>query len=245
MGEIFMESKIKKLIKLENNPVVVIQADTLPEKVLQFKAGKWGCVIAMLAAAANGQIAAFSSETATCVGGRAGLGFAKYPLGWIEYFLSCGSENVTRCEHYKKNPEIARAFIENVSNAAVEKIPARKNFLIFKPLELLAENETPEVIIFLVNADQISGLVTLANYDSPQNDAVKILFGAGCAQIFLYPATGKNFCYVGLTDPSARKFIDKNLLAFSLCYEKFLQLENLAEESFLNYEAWQKIFNRI
>lgn len=240
-----MQSKIKKLIKLESSPVAVIQADELPEKVLQFKAGKWGCVIAMLAAAAKGKIAAFSNETATCIGGRAGLGFAKYPLGWIEYFLSCGSENIERCEHYKKTPEIARAFIENVSNAAVEKIPARKNFLLFKPLELLTENETPEIVIFLANVDQISGLVTLANYDSEKNDAVKILFGAGCAQIFLYPATDKNFCYVGLTDPSARKFIDKNLLAFSLSYEKFLQLENLAEESFLSYDAWQKIFSRI
>ena len=40
-------------------------------------------------------------------------------------------------------------------------------------------------------------------------------------------------------------FIDKNLLAFSLSYGKFLYLENLAAESFLNYDAWQKIFNRI
>lgn len=240
-----MDSKIKNLLKLQNNPVAVIQSDNLPEKVLQFKKGSWGCVTAMLAAASKGKIAAFSDETTTCIGGRAGLGFSKYPLGWIEYFLSCGSENVERCEHYKKNPEIARIFIENVSNKLVEKIPARKEFLIFKPIEMVAESETPEVIIFLANADQISGLVTLANYDSAKNDAVKILFGAGCAQIFLYPATDKNFCYVGLTDPTARKFIDKNLLAFSLSYEKFLQLENVSKESFLNYDAWQKIFNRI
>lgn len=240
-----MESKIKNLIKMQNYPVAVIQSEILPEKVLQFREKSWGCVIAMLAAASKGKIAAFSAEMTTCVGGRAGLGFEKYPLGWIEYFLSCGSEKVERCEHYKKNPDVAKNFIENVSNALVEKIPPRKKFLIFKPLEFVEKNETPEIIIFLANADQISGLVTLANYDSEKNDAVKILFGAGCAQIFLYPATDKNFCYVGLTDPSARKFIDKNLLSFSMSYEKFLQLEKIAEESFLNYEAWEKIFNRI
>ena len=240
-----MESKIKNLIKLQNNPVAVFQSEILPEKVLKFKEKSWGCVIAMLAAASKGKISAFSNETTTCIGGRAGLGFEKYPLGWIEYFLSCGSENVERCEHYKKNPELAKNFIENISNALVEKISARKKFLLFKPLELVGENETPEIIIFLANADQISGLVTLANYDSEKNDAVKILFGAGCSQIFLYPVTDKNFCYVGLTDPSARKFIEKNLLSFSMSYEKFLELEKIAEESFLSYDAWQKIFNRI
>lgn len=240
-----MESKIKNLLKLKNNIVTVFQTDELPEKVLQFQKGKWGCFAAMLAAVANGKVAAFSEETTACVGGRAGLGFSKYPLGWIEYFLSCGSENVERCEHYKRTPEFARDFVENIANALIEKLPPRLKFLVLKPLELLAENETPEVIIFLVNADQLSGLVTLANYDSAGNDAVKILFGAGCAQSILYPLSDKNFCYVGLTDPSARKFIDKNLLAFSLSYERFLTLENFAEESFLKYSAWDKISGRI
>ena len=99
-----MDSKIKNLINLQNHAVAFLQAAELPEKVLQFKVGSWGCVIAMLVAASKGKVAAFSDETTTCVGGRAGLGFSKYPLGWIEYFLSCGSENIERCEHYKKTP---------------------------------------------------------------------------------------------------------------------------------------------
>ena len=240
-----MESRIKNFIKLKNQPVAVLQADELNEKVLQFKPGQWGCVAAMLAAAANGKVAAFSKDTATCIGGRAGLGFEKYPLGWIEYFLSCGSPTVERCERYKQTPELAKNFIENISNSLIEKLPPRKKFLLFKPLESVTTNEVPDVIIFLANADQISGLVTLANYDSAENDAVKILFGAGCAQVVLYPMTDKNFCYVGLTDPSARKFVDKNLLAFSLSYERFLHLESLTAESFLNCDTWKKISKRI
>ncbi len=238
-----MDSKISVLIKLNNHPVAVVQTDARPEKSLQFAANRWGCVIAMLAAAANGKVAAFTKETTPCVGGRAGLGFAQYPLGWIEYFLSCGGNGVDRCEHYKKNPDVAREFICNVSNALIEKIEPRKKFLLFKPLDLVTD-ETPDVIIFLVNADQLSGLVTLANYDSARHDGAKILFGAGCAQTVLYPMSYKNFCFVGLTDPSARKFIGKDLLAFSMSYEKFLQLETFAEESFLTADAWQKIYNR-
>ena len=96
------DSKISKLIKLSNSPVAIMQAETCPEKVLQFKENCWGCVTAMLAAAANGKIAAFSKETTPCLGGRAGLGFEKYSLGWIEYFLSNGGMGVERCERYKK-----------------------------------------------------------------------------------------------------------------------------------------------
>ena len=239
-----MNSKIAELIKLSTSPVAVVQADACPEKSLRFKPNQRGCVIASLVAAAKGKVAAFNAETTPCLGGRAGLGFAKYPLGWIEYFLSTGSPTVTRFERYKKNPDTARDFICNVSNASVESLPPRKKFLLFKPLETVVD-ETPDVVIFLVNADQMSGLVTLANFDSSTNDGVKLLFGAGCAQVVLYPLVEKKFCFVGLTDPSARKFVDKNLLAVSMSHERFLELEAVAQESFLSAEAWQKIFARI
>ena len=239
-----MNNKIVKLIKLSNSPVAVVQSDACPEKVLRFKPNQRGCVIASLVAAAKGKVAAFTAETTPCLGGRAGLGFDKYPLGRIEYFLSTGSPTVARCERYKKNPDAARDFICNVSNALVESLPPRKKFLLFKPLETVV-GETPDVIIFLVNADQLSGLVTLANFDSSRHDGAKILFGAGCAQIFLYPLVEKKICFVGLTDPSARKFVDKNLLAVSMSHERFLELEAVAQESFLTADAWQKISARI
>jgi len=239
-----MDSKIAALVKLNTSPVAVVQADACPEKVLRFKPGQRGCVIASLVAAAHGKVAAFTAETTPCLGGRAGLGFAKYPLGWIEYFLSTGSPTVERCERYKKTPDAARNFICNVSNALIESLPARKKFLLFKPLETV-DDKTPDVVIFLVNADQLSGLVTLANFDSSRNDGVKLLFGAGCAQVVLYPLVEKKICFVGLTDPSARKFVDKNLLAVSMSYERFVELEAVAHESFLSADAWRKISARL
>ena len=101
-----MNSKISELLKLNTSPVAVVQSDVCPEKVLRFKPNQRGCVIASLVAASKGKIAAFTCDTTPCLGGRAGLGFAKYPLGWIEYFLSTGAPTVERCERYKKIPTL-------------------------------------------------------------------------------------------------------------------------------------------
>lgn len=121
--------------------------------------------------------------------------------------------------------------------------------LVFQPLEQVSEASNPLAVVFLVNADQLSGLITLANYDRPTQDNVKVLFGAGCVQSILYSLcqeeAGGDTCYLGLTDPSARLHIPPELLSFSLPYHRFLELEGKVEESFLTTETWKRICHRI
>ena len=239
-----MDSKLTKALQLKNEAVAVYRSDSLPEGALQFKPGVWGCVAAMLNAAAKGRTAAFCDETTVCVGGRAGLGLAPYPHGYIEKFLSDGEDIDREGERYKQSAELALEFMDNIPQIA------KKKYVVFMPLSKIDEKQqTPEAVVFLVDPDRLSALVTLANFDARTPDTVKVLFGAGCTQSVLYALAAfekqSDECYLGMTDLSARKCIDKNHLSFSIPYNRYLAMEANTDSCFFRTETWQIISRRL
>jgi uncharacterized protein (DUF169 family) len=77
-----MNSEIAKRLKLKYLPVAVLFSDEKPQDAQEFAEGKWGCVAAMLTAAAKGRRkAAFSRNAFGCAGG--GMGFA---IEWLMPF---------------------------------------------------------------------------------------------------------------------------------------------------------------
>ena len=234
-----MKSKIAEVMKLKYRPIAVVWSDEKPGGAKEFKEGKWGCVMWMLAAAAKGSTVVFSRETYGCWGGGVGLGFGnqyqKFP-GGIEcfyYFLSTGNEKWERGrriaeqieqfvgkefmedflkgEGYVRTPELVKDFVENMP---IIEIPAK--YVVFRPLKDVDESkETPQVIMFLVPPDELSALVILANYALTGSENVIIPYAAGCQTIgiFAYKEAKSDNprAVVGLTDISARENIRKQL----------------------------------
>ncbi len=268
-----MQSKIAKCLKLKYEPVAILWSDEKPAHALGFKGCKGGCVMVLFAqTAAKGKSAAFDRENFGCFGGGSGLGFGRqyenFPFGGTEtfkYFLSTGLEgqgndelvkkicslgsreqvqNFLQGERYKKTPALVEDFLKEMPAMEVS-----KRYVIFKPLRELMDGEEPIVVVFLADADQVSALIFLANYDRPGVDNVLAPMGAGCHQIGIYAfreaQSDRPRAVLGLTDPSARKnvrhILDKNVLTFALPYRRFQEMEKNVEGSFLEKSTWRSL----
>jgi uncharacterized protein (DUF169 family) len=233
------KSKIAEAIKLSTYPIAILKTNQIQKDALQIQKGG-ACVVAFLKAAAQGKIITFCETSEICRGGKVGLGFCKLP-DVMQYFLSTG-DVATEGEFYKKSPKLAKAYIDGLPKIT------SSQYITFKPYDFLEETEVPEAILFLVNADQLSGLVTLANFDRADQNNVQISFGSGCSQSILYvlneQETDSDICMIGLTDPSARKVIDKDILSFSIPYHRFLEMEQNVSDSFLVHKTWKSIYQR-
>ena len=233
-----MESLIAEKLKLRYGPVALTWAENRPEKAAEFKEGKWGCVMWMVARAARGGTAVCGRKTFGCWGGGVGLGFGdvykQFPGGedCFCHFLSIGNDqweqgrqtaekvkpfmnehsfdHFMHGERYMKSPEQVKRFIRGLP---ITDIPAP--FVVFKPLSEVNDETNCQVVIFFADPDQLSALVILANYGRDTNENVIIPYAAGCQTLGIYPYREAEAemprAVVGLTDISARTYIRQQL----------------------------------
>lgn len=244
-----MNCRLKTELKLKYSPVAIIFSNERPELALQFKKGKWGCVVSLLTSAAKGRISVLDRETCGCLGGKVGLCFGNAYLdfpGGIDFFLSTGrGEGFREGEAYIKSPELAR---QKIQQMPIADIPYA--YVIFKPIELVDESKDKvQLVCFFANPDQISALVVLANYSRPGIDNVAVRFGAGCHSICMLPyyeSLQKNpHAILGMTDISARPLVPPDILSFTVPFSMFKEMEAEIPGSFLEKEAWHKVRDRI
>lgn len=202
------------------------------------------CIMADLSKVRAGRCLCFKAESIGCFGGKRYLGFTDEVMPDFEYFLSYGIPGKLEGERYKKSPELVKEIIKKMPQF---KAPGR--FIVFKRWDMLEGEDQPDVVVFFARPDVLSGLFTLANFDEAEPDAVFAPFAAGCGSIVRYPylekASKRPRAVLGMFDVSARLFVSKDTLSFSVPMVKFMRMVEDMEESFLTTVSWGKVKQRI
>jgi uncharacterized protein (DUF169 family) len=242
-----MKAKIETFMEalgMSEYPLLFRYADDLPKGTLLPREGAWTCLFALLAKTrATGMPAALSASHHGCGGGGYYLGFLETPREGIEYFLSCGIPGKMEGERYVKTPELARARIDSMPA-----LPAPKRYGLFTRADMPHSEEEPDVVIFFASPDLLAGLHFLASFDR-EDDAVIVPFSSGCGAIVTLPlaedARPDPKAVMGLFDPSARPYVDRNLLTFAVPFRLFIRMAGNVPESFLVTRTWETLRKRI
>lgn len=262
-------TQLEQALKLKYPPLAIFYAQELPEGA---KLSAPVCSMLLIAQAAKGKTVAMSKDSCRCPGAANGFGLAEldreaFPGGAECFlrFLSTGNEDwehgraviaqlkeqktaslpieeFAEGEGFCKNPELAGDWLDNLPQ-----IKPEGPYIIMKPLHDVTAHETPKVVAFLANADQLSALVVLANYARKGMDNVRIPFGAGCncfgQYAFAEADSESPRAVVGLTDISARFYLGKplgrDILSFTVPFSMFEEMEANVRESFLTRSAWK------
>jgi uncharacterized protein (DUF169 family) len=202
------------------------------------------CLIGALENVRKGKSLYFDSDSIGCPGGKRYCGFTHEVTPDFAYFLSYGISGKLNGERYVNSPKMVRQIFKNTPSFIA---PAR--YIVFKRWDKLDVIDNPDVVIFFAIPDVLSGLFTLARFDEIDRGAVQAPFGSGCASIIQYPYLEKTSDHpratIGMFDPSARPFVHKDMLTLAVPMNKFINMIDNMEKSFLITDSWKRIQKRI
>jgi len=202
------------------------------------------CMICDLAKVRKGEALSFDLAGAVCGGAKRYLGFSQEIAPNFDFFLSCGIPGKLEGERYKKTPELVRELVE-----AGPRFEAPAPYAVFKRWDKLAPEDEPDVVVFFAKPDVLSGLFTLAGYDTASTEAVIAPFAAGCGSIVQYPylelSRVNPRAVLGMFDVSARPCVPADVLSFAVPMPLFERMVANMDECFLITESWKKVQRRI
>lgn len=196
-----------------------------------------GCFFKEFGKLKNGESISLSNERMGCMGGKFYTGFTEMNEK-IPNFVS-------HKEKYKETPEMVLDFIKKLEVPLMS-----EKFLNISPIDQIESFDNILGVIFLASPDMLSGLLSWTFYDNNSDDAVTAKFGPGCSSIFTQTAVensknGKR-TFLGLFDPSVRRYIDSNILSFAIPMSRFKEMYyTLSKCCLFDVPAWEKIRDRI
>jgi hypothetical protein len=240
-----MESAIVEHLEPEFEPVAVVWSDAIPDGALQFKEGKFGCILNLFAEASRrGRVAGGSRETIACSGARAALGLgadlvaSEAQLERHATIFSNGLESAPDKAAHRARIAAARASWRAMleygerRHESFEKarewllrclprfdIPHR--FVLFKPLALTdPEADNIRAVIFPVSPLELAGLSTLLGSVVEGADPIQVPQGPDCLRLacFAYAQHDAESprAVLGMLDVDGRELMSRRFRADTL-----------------------------
>lgn len=204
-------------------------SSAIPDDAIELPMDTWTCMFKYLKAVANGHKICFSESSAGCSGASCYFGFSQ-PNEKAGSFLASK-------EKFKQHMVYGNEFYHQIK----AKRPPTK-YLVLGNIEYIEDDICIEVVNYWVKPLSLSGLVTLSNFDSPENDNVSIPFASGCQSMWTIPYKEKDNKYpkatVGALDPAMRRYIASDTLLFSVPANRFWSMANNINSSFACEKSW-------
>ena len=249
----------------------MIKSNNKPENAREPKSGNGECVMSFVAQTIAKRVTTcFGREHITCGGVPVGFGWGsgfkdENAMNFQASFLSCGVESAPDKEEYLKKlnymPKPTREMFEKGERiysdfeTAKENIKSRpvydsEDYVIFKGLENLEDNETPKSVIFTVNPIELTALIQINTSFRVKDTYLLTPQSSGCQAIGCF-----TFKEDESDDPkpvlspidfagrsNMKHFIPNDYLMVSMPWKLFLKLEAVSKKSVLQTGMW-KTFN--
>ncbi len=200
------------------------------ENSFVFKKDKWVCMFMYLKMVMKkGKKIRFSGDNVgACTGPAEYFGFSEP--------TDDGGQFIAETERFKKSKSLAQAYHEE----SLESIhPPKKEYVYMEKVENIDKNREIEVINLFPDFTGLASLIFLSNYDREKNmENVLAPFASGCQSAFTLPYNEKfkkkSKSVIGLMDPLVRHFIPEDMVSFSMPSNRFFEMANNIEGSFLD-----------
>ena len=267
-----MESRIAKYLNGKFQPIVLIKTNQKPTDVKLPKEGRGGCVMSFVAQTiAKRKTTAFGRENASCGGIYSGFGWGsgfkcEEDKVFQATFLSQGVDSAEDKDEYLKKLEnkpsnIKQMFFEGERiyvdfETAYNHISSRpiydsEDYVIFKAIENLGDDEKPDSVIFTLNALELTLLLQLDGSHRAESNYIHVPQSSACQQIgcftFKQNEEDNPHMILGPVDLAARghmkHFIPNDYVFVSMPWKLFLKLEKISENSLFQSNLFKEIMN--
>lgn len=268
-----MEFNIVKELNGQFDPIVLIKTDEKPKDALMPKAGRGGCVMSLVAQAiAKRKITAFGRENITCGGVSAGFGWGTgfktdKDREFQATFLSLGLDSAKdkdaflerlsylpkpTQEMFKKGERIFCDFDIAYENIKNRPLYDEGEYVVFKPIEFLKEDEIPDSVVFTLNTMELSAMLQLNSSFRVESAHIMTPQASACQAIGAFTFEQKDSDNpVPVLSPidfaaraHMRRLIPDEYMNLSMPWNLFLKLDEISKNSVFQTHFWEDFGNK-